>query len=269
MKIWIVSRKTATINFKFQIRDPQNIKTYHMCQYSLTTQKHPCRRKLETHVFVMHAFTYLWKNYIANSIYVVSIVVFKFQKVHIYDSTKFDSIFDGPTTEYKKVPVGKDNNLDLVLSSFQATVLVTDLKFLFAKQVTDYWYYDGKDEITDFYYSSDFGHKLVFNKSCYEVNCMVHEAYWLGPWYSVNITVINAAYSGPREPVTTHYAGISIYEYERRGYTYYEDHIMFEPFPILTISPDNTMDLNLKNFSCVNNPSAELCDYCLLLLSTV
>ena len=32
---------------------------------------------------------------------------------------------------------------------------------------------------------------------------------------------------------------------------------MFEPFPILTISPDNTMDLNLKNFSCVNNPSAE------------
>ncbi len=131
--------------------------------------------------------------------------------MEISKGTNFDFIFDGPTIEYKKMSVGKDNNLDLVLSSFQATVLVNNLTFLFAKEVRDYLYFDGKNEITDSYYSSDFDHKLVLNKSCYEMNCMVHEAYWLGPWYSVNITLIDATYSGPREPVIKHYAGISIY----------------------------------------------------------
>ncbi len=249
MKMWIVLRKTTLMKFKFQICNPQEIVTYLICQYAITTQRHPCRNTNFETSLLTHAFTFLVNNN-KFKIYVISIVVFKFQKLFIRDSSIFHRIFDGPTLFYKIMPVRNG----LVMSSFQATVQVPHLFHLLEKGTTADWYYYGKEFVTKEYTSSVLGSKLVLNKSCHKVKCMVHEAHWLKAPHSIGITVINATYSGPREPVTKHYAGIAIYETEKR-IKIEEDESEFEARQILSISPDSSLDH--KNFTYVGNPFAK------------
>ena len=240
MKVWIATRRTSTLDFKFQINDPQNIDTFHIYQYYITDQE-PCFHKIHPNSLITHAFKYQRKQTKVSS-FVVSIAVLEHQKMKILKSTNFDFIFDGPTIDHKKMPIRNG----LLMSSFQATVMVTDFKFLLNNDLTAVFI--GIDLVTKNYHSSLIGSKLVLNKSCDKLNCLVHEAYWLGTQHAFTITFINATYSGPREPVTKHYAGISVYELR------YTTKL---PHNILKISPDNTLELYLENFTYTVDPSWE------------
>ena len=244
MKVWIVTRRTSLLQFKFQISDPQNIITFHICQYYITNEDQPCYHKKKpykiyfmTHIFtlVTHAFTYWSKSAIVHR-YVVSIRVYEYKKMKILKSVGFDYIFDGPSVNHRKMMIRNG----LLMSSFQATVVVTDFTKLLQDDMSAI--FGGTDLVTKHFKSPLVGSKLVLNKSCDKLNCMVHEAYWLGTQNAFAITLTNAAYSGPREPVTKNYAGISVYE------LWYTKRFVYE---VLRIHPENTLELNLENFTYI------------------
>ncbi len=238
MKVWIVARRTSILDFKFQISDPQNILTFHICQYFISDKDHPCHVGLPYHFWITHAFSFLWKNSVVKK-YVVSIVTLKFSVLTIENSAVFDNIFDGPTIEHRRMPLRNR----LQMSSFQATAIVTSYSFLLRRNQTAF--FSQTPFCSYFPNYSKAGTKLVLNKSCQRTDCLVHEVYCLRTpdGHAVNITLIDAVYTGPREPFHNNYGGISVF-------------FSFEPgqtFEVLATTSDMLLEQDFKQLTLISD----------------
>ncbi len=203
INVWITVRRTSVLNFVYQIKDAQNIRTFLFCSYLIVNQRdHPCIKFIEKPFRTSHMF-FLISKYKLVWHYVFTLLRNKYEKL-VIESNNFDHVFDGPTIESKKIPVKRV----IQMSSFMATVIFSEPSYVLKIL------YSGKKMFSNY---SLVNNSLRLNKSCHQLNCVVQEAYWLKQTVgqSQNISLIHATYRGPKEPVDIDmYGGIAIYYFK-------------------------------------------------------
>ena len=224
-------RSPSNYSLLYQVFSSNNLNLFHLCHKDHCTGSYPCEQFSQITSKIYKSIDYL---YVSNVLmtqkhlrfYIYHVLCVKHSALQIKISLlkKHFSIYDGPTTESRKVKTG---TASINLSSFQATVVLTGITSLTHTNKILFQSILLKSKIMTFSLKQRiFLHQTNFNTP------VVHKTIWLvqeNKRLSYNVTLSYVNYSGPEElRNVVHYGGIAIYLIHKNNISKEVLHVNYE-----------------------------------------
>ena len=218
--VWTVAKFSSTFKLQHQITDSQTMKSFHLCPNEVCARDSICGGHNEyKNKAILQTFVLFDKHPFKCSIYHL--------KVHKYQLLLLKSehdilVFDGPTTESAERQFEISADPQILLSSFQATIVLAVLSL--QKEILSFF---GKDKITtvksNFERNTTFD--VVFGKHCPDNNFIMFDTLWLKQpeKLSFNLSVDYVQYFGPEDPANPDiFGGIAVVDKQVKQFESYE-----------------------------------------------
>ncbi len=218
--VWTVVKFSSTFKLQYQIIDSQTIKSFSLCPNEVCATESICKGQNKyMNRAILQTFVLFGKHSFQISIY--HLKVHKYQLLLL--KSKHDIlIVDGPTIESVKRWFELSVDPQILLSSFQATIVLA--LFSLHEEILSF---SGKDVMMtverNFERNTTFN--VVFEKHCPDNNFIMFDTLWLKQpeKLSFNLSVEYVQYFGPGDPANPDiYGGIAVIDKQAKQFESYE-----------------------------------------------